>query len=75
MTQREPSAVQALYGHLKSGSREIVQRRHEPGSVASAMFPSLVPQSMPQPKLQPPTPVNRWRQVWAEANARAWGRR
>jgi hypothetical protein len=74
MTQREPSAPQALYGHLPSADREPVQRQQP--RLADAMFPSLAPTPQPKP------PVDRWREAaanaragWAEANARAWGRR
>jgi hypothetical protein len=48
---REPSAAQALYGHLKSGAREPVERR-QGGSIADAMYPSLVP----KPKAAPNSP-------------------
>ena len=40
MAQREPSAAQALYGHLPSASREPAQQRRQP-TVADAMWPSL----------------------------------
>jgi hypothetical protein len=42
-----PSAAQALYGHLKSGAREPVQRRGEP-SIGDAMWPSLSQQARQQ---------------------------
>jgi hypothetical protein len=74
MTQRELSAAAALYGHLKSGAPEIVERRQQPNSIAAAMFPNLTP---PQPK--PPTywevAARNVREAWAGANARAWGGR
>jgi hypothetical protein len=37
MADREPSAAQALYGHLKSGAREPVERR-QGDSLAEAMY-------------------------------------
>jgi hypothetical protein len=55
VVDREPSAAQALYGHLKSGARDVVQRQREPNSVADAMFGHLKP---PAPKPAP----NRYRE-------------
>jgi hypothetical protein len=37
MGEREPSAAQALYGPLKFGAREPVERR-QGGSLAEAMY-------------------------------------
>ena len=52
MAQEIPkSAAQSIYPHLKSGTREPVQRQ-QPASVAQAMFPSLVPKP-PQPAPRP----------------------
>ena len=39
MAEREPSAAQALYGHLPSASREPVQQRTP--NIADALYPSL----------------------------------
>jgi hypothetical protein len=47
MAQREPSAAQALYGHLKSGAREPIERR-QGGSIAEVMYPR------PKPPLRNP---------------------
>jgi hypothetical protein len=73
MTQREPSAAAALYGHLKTGTPDVVQRKRDSVSVADAVYGHLRP---PQPKPS----VNRWREAaararaaWGEANERAWG--
>jgi hypothetical protein len=72
MPQREPCAAAALYRHLPSAERDAVQQRPS-GSVADAIYAHLK---------RPLPPVNRWREAaanaraaWAEANARAWGRR
>jgi len=43
MAQREPSAAQALYGHLPSGERPEVQQRSKP-SLAASMWPSQTPE-------------------------------
>jgi hypothetical protein len=44
MAQRtEPTAAQALYGHLPSGSRESVKQREQ--SLSASMWPSLTPQA------------------------------
>jgi hypothetical protein len=48
MPNREPSAAQAMYSHLPSGTRDVVQGR-QPASVADAMFPSLVPKPKSEP--------------------------
>jgi hypothetical protein len=37
MAQREPTAAQALYGHLPSAVREPVKQREQ--SLAAAMYP------------------------------------
>ena len=50
---RPPTAAQALYGHLKSGVRDVVERRDQPASVADALYAHLKP---PQPA------PNRYRQ-------------
>jgi hypothetical protein len=71
MTQREPSAAQALFPHLPHDAGQPVQRQ-QPASVAAAMFPNLTP--------PPPKPPTYWeivarnvREAWAAANERAWG--
>jgi hypothetical protein len=51
MSEGPRSAAQALYGHLKSGTSDVVQRRPEPASVADALYAHLKP---PPPK--PPNP-------------------
>jgi hypothetical protein len=59
MTEREPTAAAALYGHLPSAEREPVQQRTPrfsnlaKPSVAQAMFPSLpsLPKAPPHPLL------------------------
>ena len=62
MTQREPSAAQALYGHLKSGAREPVERR-QGGGIAEALYPSPKP-PLRNPYLEPMTETE-WRdQLW-----------
>jgi hypothetical protein len=38
MTQREPTAAEALYGHLPHDAQRTVPRR-EHGSLARAMYP------------------------------------
>jgi hypothetical protein len=44
MTERaRPSAAQALYGHLKSGMRDVVERRDQPTSIADALYPRPQP--------------------------------
>jgi hypothetical protein len=43
---RPPSAAEALFPHLKSGTPAIVERRREPASVADALYSHLRP---PQP--------------------------
>jgi hypothetical protein len=55
MTERTaPSAAQALYGHLKTGTPDVVERRRELSSVADAMYSHLRP--------PPPTPTNPYRE-------------
>jgi hypothetical protein len=39
MAQREPTAAQALYGHLRSGER--AERTQRAGTVGDALWPSL----------------------------------
>jgi len=54
MAQRsEPSAAQALFGHLPSAVRAEVQQRHKP-TTAQAMYPTM-------PSLAP-KPERRWSQ-------------
>jgi hypothetical protein len=54
MTQREPTAAEALFGHLpKAESAERPQRRAAQ-SIADAMFPALASQPKPKP---PPHPL------------------
>ena len=68
MAQREPSAAQALYGHLKSGAREPVERRHD-GSLAEAMYQRQKP-PLKNPYLEAMTETE-WRdQLWALAGLR-----
>jgi hypothetical protein len=68
MAQRGPSAAQALYGHLKSGAREPVQRR-QGGSIAEALYPRpKLP--LKNPYLEPMT-EQAWRdQLWELAGLR-----
>ena len=47
MPNREPSAAQALYGHLKSGTPERRPERNQ--SVGQTMWPSLGPKDQPKP--------------------------
>jgi hypothetical protein len=69
MANRPTSAAASLYPHLKSFARdEIVGRKRVAVSVADAMYPALAPKPKPKWGYQ-------WRADWAEANARAWGRR
>ena len=72
MAQREPSAAQALYGHLKSGAPEIIERRQQPSSVAAAMFPSLVPKP-PPPAPRPRMSPEEARYFWANVDE-SWAR-
>ena len=68
MADREPSAAQALYGHLKSGAREPVERRQD-GSLAEAMYQRPKP-PLKNPYLEPMT-EQAWRdQLWALAGLR-----
>jgi hypothetical protein len=43
MPANPPSAAQALFGHLKSGVRDVVQQRWRNESIASAMYPRPKP--------------------------------
>jgi hypothetical protein len=45
MAPREPSAAQALYGHLPSAARPEVKQR--PGTLGDALWPSLTPKPPP----------------------------
>jgi hypothetical protein len=47
MPQREPSAAQALFGHLPSANPAEQLRRSAPPSPADAIYPSLTPQRLP----------------------------
>ena len=53
MPQREPSAAQALYGHLPHDDGRMADwatQRRARNDVAAAMFPSLVPKPKPEPE-------------------------
>jgi len=68
MTQREPSAAQALFPNLKSGTPPVVERRSEP-SIADALYPRPKP-PLKNPYLEPMTETE-WRdQLWALAGLR-----
>jgi hypothetical protein len=41
VAMREPTAAQALYGHLPSAARREVEQRRPPNSVGDAMWPQL----------------------------------
>ena len=47
MVDRPRSAAASLYPHLKSGTRDVVERRDQPTSVAAALYPDLVPKPKP----------------------------
>jgi hypothetical protein len=47
-SRSEPTAAQALYGHLPSAARPEVKQR--PGSLAEALYPALAPKPSPAPK-------------------------
>jgi len=64
-----PSAAQALYGRLKSVAREMVQPRHQPGSIADAMYPRPKP-PLRNPYLEPMSEVEIRDQFWALAGLR-----
>jgi hypothetical protein len=49
MPDRTPSAAQAMYGHLPSGTPDIVQRQRPPSPVADAVYSHLRPTLQPQP--------------------------
>jgi hypothetical protein len=53
MADRAPSAAQAMYGHLPSGARDVVQQGRQ-GTVAEALYPRP-----PAPKPAP----NRYRET------------
>jgi hypothetical protein len=68
MADREPTAAQALYGHLKSGAREPIERR-QGGSLAEAMYQRPKP-PLKNPYLEPMSEAE-WRdQLWALAGLR-----
>jgi hypothetical protein len=46
---REPSAAEALYGHLRSQLPERPLQRPSDVSIANAMFPKLAPKPPPLP--------------------------
>ena len=46
MAQREPTAAQALYGHLPSGERPERQQRGQ--TLAASMWPSQTPEAKAQ---------------------------
>lgn len=48
---QQPTAASALFPNLKSSTPSIVERRHEPASVADAMYAHLNP---PPPKPENP---------------------
>jgi hypothetical protein len=66
---RPPSAAASLYPHLKSGTRDVVQRRHEPASVADALYPRPKP-PLKNPYLEPMTETEIRDQLWALAGLR-----
>jgi hypothetical protein len=51
---QQPTAAGAIFPHLKSSTPSIVERRHEPASVADAMYAHLKP--------PPPKPANAYRE-------------
>ena len=66
MVDRPRSAAASLYPNLPSGTRDVVQRRPEPASVAAAMYPRPKPPPK-NPYLEPMTETE-WRdQLWALA--------
>jgi hypothetical protein len=67
---RELSAAQALYGHLKSGARPVVERRGRgKDSIASAIYPRPKPR-LKNPYLEPMTETERRDQLLALAGLR-----
>jgi hypothetical protein len=60
MAQRPPSAAQAIFPNLPRGTRDVVEQRAEPRSVADAVYGHLRP---PQPK--PPTHAE-VKQAWVD---------
>jgi hypothetical protein len=48
IAQREPTAAQALYPHLRQGTPEPVNQRRIPNSVADAMYPRTQPEPEPR---------------------------
>jgi hypothetical protein len=68
MAEHKPSAAQALYGHLKSGAREPIERR-QGGSLAEVMYPR--PEPPPKNPYLSPMSEAEWRdQLWALAGLR-----
>jgi hypothetical protein len=66
---RPPSAAAALFPNLTTGTPGVVQQRHEPGSVAEAMYPRPKP-ALKNPYLEPMTETE-WRdQLWELAGLR-----
>jgi hypothetical protein len=63
-----PSAAQALYGHLKSGAREPVERRQS-SSLAETMYQRPKP-PLKNPYLEPMTETEWRNQLWELAGLR-----
>jgi hypothetical protein len=63
MTQRNPSAAEALYPHLRSQVSEPRQQQRTSNSVAAAMYPALVKSAA---KLQSPIRTTADLRAWAE---------
>ena len=49
MPDRAPSAAQAMYGHLPSGTRDVAQQGRQPASVADAVYSHLRPPAEAKP--------------------------
>ena len=65
MSQSEPSAAQALFGHLPSAARPEVEQRAKP-TMAQSMYPgmpSLVPKPQPASNLAAACDENPWLEV------------
>jgi len=63
MAQREPTAAQALFGHLPSAVPEPVKQRQP--NIADAMFPSLSREAKRKEAAQA------WEREWARKEQRA----